>query len=103
MAWVALAVGGASLVGAGVALIVRQENLDALPPCAATRCPDPMKTAIQPTVDRGHAAATLADTLGAVGLVGVASGLVLLWIGRPHSADVALVASPTALFAAGRF
>ena len=101
--WVALAVGGASLVGAGVALVVRQVALDDLPGCAATRCPDSMTNAIQPTVNRGHAAATLADTLGAVGLAGVASGLVLLWIGRRHSPDVALLAAPSGLVAAGRF
>src|SRR5580704_8768200 len=103
VAWVALAVGGSSLVGAGVALLVRQEALDDLPGCAATRCPESMRTAIQPTVDRGRTAATLTDTLGAVGLAGVASGLVLLWIGHPHSPDAALAASPTGLFAAGRF
>jgi hypothetical protein len=101
--WVALGVGGASLIGAGIALIVRQHALVELPPCATTHCLDSAKGTTQPVVDRGHVAATLADTLGAVGLVGVASGLVLLWVGRPHPTDAALVVSPTGLLATGRF
>jgi hypothetical protein len=101
--WVALGVGGASLIGAGIALLVRQEALAELPLCASTQCPESARNTTQPIVDRGHAATTLADTLGTVGLVGVASGLVLLWVGRPHSTDAALVVSPTGLLAAGRF
>ncbi len=101
--WVALGVGGASLIGAGVALLVRQVELVDLPPCAATQCSPSQKGSIQPTEDRGHAAATLTNVLGVVGLAGVATGLVLLWVGRPHSTDAALLVSPTGLFATGRF
>ena len=101
--WVALGVGGASLIGAGIALLVRQHALAELPPCATTGCPDSAMRTAQPIDDCGHAATTLADTLGVVGLVGVASGLVLLWVGRPHATDAALVVSPTGLLAAGRF
>jgi hypothetical protein len=101
--WVALAVGGTSLVGAGVALVFRQVALGDLPDCAATQCPETERAPTQRVVDRGHAAAAWTDALGVVGLVGVAGGLVLLWVGRPHSTDAALVASPSGLFAAGRF
>ncbi len=101
--WVALGVGGASLIGAGVALLVRQVELVELPSCAARQCAPSQMGSIQPIEDRGHAAATLTDVLGVVGLAGVATGLVLLWVGRPHSTDAALLVSPTGLSAAGRF
>jgi hypothetical protein len=101
--WVALGVGGASLIGAGVALLFRQEALAELPSCPANGCPDSQMGSIQPIEDRGHAAATATNALGVVGLAAVASGLVLLWVGRPHSTDAALLVSPNGLLAAGRF
>jgi hypothetical protein len=101
--WVAIAVGGASLVGAGIALLVRQEDVHDLPGCAASRCPESMRTTIQPILDSGRTASALVDALGALGLVGVATGVVLLSVGHPRSPDAALVVSPTGLFAAGRF
>jgi hypothetical protein len=103
--WAAIAVGGASLVGAGVALIIRQQALADLPSCATTTgmCQPSQQPSTQPTLDRGHAAATLANVFGVVGLVGVTSGLVLLAIARPHSPDAALVVSNAGVFAAGRF
>jgi hypothetical protein len=91
------------LVGAGVALIVWQTARDALPSCPAVGCQDSQRSSIQPTEDRGHTAATLVNVFGAVGLIGVASGLVVLTIAHPRAPEAALVLSPTGVRAIGRF
>jgi hypothetical protein len=114
--WSALGLGGAGLLGAGVALIAWQHDYDELPPCASTGCPDSMMASVKPTVANGHTAATLFNVFGAVGLGGVVMGATLLAIGSPRPAKpavsassrvagsgVVIVLAPNALEAQGRF
>jgi hypothetical protein len=114
--WSALGLGGASLIGAGAALIAWQHDYDDLPPCASTVCPESTKTSVQATVDHGRTAATLFNVFGAVGLGGVVVGATLLAIASPRPAKPAVSASsrvarsgivilltPNALEAQGRF
>jgi hypothetical protein len=49
---------------------------------------------VQPTVNHGHAAATLVNVFGAVGAAGVAIGLTLLSITSPDPRNRAPSASP---------
>ncbi len=74
--WISLGVGAASLVGAGVSLLVRQSaasDLDSA--CASHHGCSP---SLQSTVDRGHLASTLTNVFGAVGVFGVGAGAVLI-------------------------
>jgi hypothetical protein len=91
--WVAIGAGGASLVGAAVSLAVRQSALnDVNGQCPGNNCP----TSMQSTVSRGDLASTLVNVLGAVGILGVAGGLVLLTTSAdPAPPRAALVITPT--------
>lgn len=92
--WIAIGAGGASLVGAGVSLAVRQSALnDVNGTCHGTStCPDSMRS----TVSRGDLAATLVNVLGAIGIVGVAGGIVLLSTSSdPAASHAGLVITPT--------
>ena len=91
LGWVAIGVGAAALVGAGVSLAVRQSASSTLD----RQCPthagcDP---SVQSTVSRGQAASTAFDVLGIVGLVGVGSGIVLLATSG-HAPQARLVVTP---------
>jgi hypothetical protein len=109
VAWAAIGVGAASLVGAGIGLLVRQsalDDLDSICPVKdasgnfvrslCTRDPDSDE-------GRGSAATTVADVLGVVGVLGVASGLVLLLTTPASTKHVAVGVSPGGIWAAGRF
>ena len=90
--WVAIGAGGA-LIGAGVSLAVRQGALnDVNSQCHGGPC-DP---SMRPTVNRGDLASTLFNVLGAVGVLGVAGGLVLLTTSaEPAAPRAGLVITPT--------
>jgi hypothetical protein len=92
--WVAIGAGGASLVGAGISLAVRQGALnDVNSQCPGNVCHD---QSMQSTVSRGDLASTLVNVLGAVGILGVAGGLVLLTTSaEPAPPRAALVITPT--------
>jgi hypothetical protein len=54
-------------------------------------------------VNRGHAASTLLDVFGAVGVAGAVTGVVL-WVGsRRHPASTGLFVSPAGVSAKGSF
>jgi hypothetical protein len=91
--WIAIGAGGASLVGAGISLGVRQAALnDVNGTCHNGMCPNGW----QSTVSRGDLAATLVNVLGAVGILGVAGGIVLLSTSAdPATAHAGLVVTPT--------
>lgn len=104
-AWIATGIGAASLVGAGVAWLVQQGALDDL----TRECPQPsmcsrsQMAAVQATRDEGVSATTASRVLGVVGLVGVATGVVLFATRSSSSDGAALVISPTGVSAVGRF
>jgi hypothetical protein len=104
-AWIAMGVGAAGLVGAGIALALRQSAVDDLQnTCGSTTsCSPLLRPQAQPIVDRGSTASTLVNVFGAVGLLGVASGVVLLSTSFPQSAKTALVVSPMGISAIERF
>jgi hypothetical protein len=84
--WISLGVGGAALVGATVALIVRQSassDLDA-------SCPshDHCDPGLQSTVDRGKTGAVLTNVLGGVGLLAAGAGVVLILTSPPRRGAV---------------
>ncbi len=105
VAWVTVGVGGASLIGAAIALAIRQSALDELQgycrSYATTKCA--WSSGAQSAEDRGHLAATLFNVFGVVGLVGIAGGVVLLSTHRGRSQHAALVVAPVGLSAVGSF
>lgn len=99
MGWVAIGTGGAFLVGAGISLGVRQSalsDLDKQCPSGYSSCPSSTQSSVQSTVSKGSTASILFDVLGAVGVVGVVGGLILLAVnGEPTPAQSGLVVTPT--------
>jgi hypothetical protein len=90
--WVALGVGAAGLVGAGISLGVRQSALSSVEgPCPSLSNCDP---SLRSTVSRGQAASVAFDVLGILGVVGVGSGVVLLATSG-HTQQARLVVTPT--------
>ena len=108
-AWTAIGVGAAALIGAGVSLFVYQSSLDELASHCSKQgaqydCMASQEATLQPTIDRGRTASTLANVFGVVGAVGLAGGLVLLATTAPHSTtNAAIVLSPMGVTAVGRF
>ena len=106
-AWVAFGVGTAGLAGAVVSLVVRQSAMNDLerrcPQFAAAPCDPASASAITSDVKRGHAASTLLDVFGAVGVAGAVTGVVL-WVGSPrHPASTGLFVSPAGVSVDGSF
>jgi hypothetical protein len=106
--WAAFGVGAVGLVGAGISFLVRQGALDTL----HNNCQDQNGTfschrdaqpTVQSSVDTGNTASTLVNVFGAVAIVGVGTGVVLLATSQPRSAGTALVVSPAGVSAVGRF
>jgi hypothetical protein len=99
VAWIAIGVGAASLVGAGVSLGLRQSALsDAQSDCgnsSLSGCPPSKQDAVNSDVSRGHTASTLVTVLGIVGVVGLTSGIVLIATGHGHSQQSRLIITPT--------
>ncbi len=101
--WVAVGIGSASLVGAGVSFAFYLSAHDAL----VQRCPnyetEPCDPSLKPEVSQGRTASTLVNVLTTAGLVGVVGGAVLIAVLTPHSSSTALVVSPTGVWATGTF
>jgi hypothetical protein len=110
-AWVAMGVGAAGLIGAGVSAIVRQSAFGDLsgqgckPQDAKYDCPlTAQMSTVQSAIDHGHTASTLVNVFITVGSVGLATGLVLLAIPPSRSTTgAALVLSPMGMSAVGSF
>jgi hypothetical protein len=88
--WIALGLGGAGLVGAVASFVVG--------PCAPSS-----RSTVLSDVSRGKTASTLLTVFGAVGVVGVITGVALVTSSRSHSAQTALVLTPTGVGAMGTF
>ncbi len=90
--WVAVGVGGASLVGAAISLAVRQSALDEVNnQCSShSACP----TSLQSTASRGQTASLLFDVFGPVGLVCVGGGLALVLTSGQSAPATGLVITP---------
>jgi hypothetical protein len=99
VAWIAIGVGAASLVGAGVSLGLRQSALsDAQSVCgdsSLNNCPPSKGDQVNSDVSRGQTASTLVTVLGIVGVVGLTSGIVLLATSHGHSQQSRLIITPT--------
>jgi hypothetical protein len=81
--WSAIGVGAASLVGAAVAVGVRQSALDSVnASCPSYAHCDP---SLQATANRGAVAGTTATALGILSGVGLAGGVALLVFAPPRS------------------
>jgi hypothetical protein len=95
VSWIAIGVGGASLIGAGISLAVRQSALDTI----TRQCPshDGCDASLQSTESRGKTAATAVTVLSIVGVVGLTSGIVLLATSYGHNPtrQARLVVTPT--------
>ncbi len=109
-AWIAMGVGAASLVGAGVAALKRQSALDDLnAECGSTiACPraqnDPTESSkVQGIESRGHAAATWVNVFAAVGIVGLSSGVVLYATARSRPSRTGLLIAPAGLSVVGSY
>jgi hypothetical protein len=109
-AWVAMGVGAASLVGAGVAALERRSALDELnAECGSTTaCPpaqgDPTESSkVQAIENRGHAAATWVNVFAVVGIIGLSGGAALYLTAHSRSSQVGLVMSPVGLSIVGSY
>jgi hypothetical protein len=106
-AWIALGVGAGGIAGAVVSLVLRQTALSDLnqncPNHASSPCEMSRQAAVTSDVNRGRTASTLLTVFGAVGIVGVATGITLFTLSRPHAAQSAVVLTPTGVSAVGTF
>ncbi len=109
-AWVAIGVGASGLVGAAVSALVRQSEIGKLHDegCDDENgrivCDPSGRSMVQETANRGELASTLVNVFATVGVVGLASGLVLLATNPSRSsASAALLVSPSGVSAVGRF
>jgi hypothetical protein len=104
-AWVALGVGVAGVAGAVVSAVVRQTALSDLNASCNNNlaaCDRSKQSTVTSDVNRGRTASTLLTVFGAVGIVGLGTGITLFAISRPQ-AQAALILSPTGVGAAGTF
>ncbi len=98
VAWIAIGVGAASVVGAGVSLGLRQSALsDAQHDCGSgwPNCPQTSSGPVQSDENRGQTASTMVTVLGIVGAIGLTSGIVLLATSHGHSQQSRLIITPT--------
>jgi hypothetical protein len=109
-AWIALGIGAASFVGAGVAALERQSALDDLnAECGSTIvCPPAQKdpaegSKVQGIENRGHVAATWVNVFAIAGVIGLSSGVVLYATARSHPARTGLLMSPGGLSVVGSY
>jgi hypothetical protein len=93
-------VGAASLVGAGISLVIRQSAAGDLDDACPTHVG--CSPSLQSTVDRGNTASVLFDVLGVAGVACVAGGVALVLTSR-HAAPAAVSLSPSGLAVSGRF
>jgi hypothetical protein len=101
--WVALGVGAASLVGAGVSAVFFQSARDQVTAiCPGFTCPSAEKTAsISQSVQNGRTAALLVDVFAVVGGLGLAGGAVLFATSHREHPRTAVVLAPAGLFVRG--
>jgi hypothetical protein len=108
--WIAMGIGAASLVGAGVAALERQSALDDLnAACGSTpACPraqtDPTVRSNVPGIEQsGHAATTWVNVLAIVGVIGLSSGVVLYATARSRPPRTGLLISPGGISVVGSY
>jgi hypothetical protein len=101
--WVAIGIGSASLVGAGVSFAFYLSAHDTL----ERRCPDyqtmPCDPSLRPEVSQGRTASALVNVLTTAGVVGVVGGAVLVAVLTPHSSQTALAVSPSGVWVTRTF
>jgi hypothetical protein len=114
--WASIGVGAAALLGASASLVVRQmassdlqtkathagcssqgDNFQCVGASTATR------QSLQESEDLGQTANAFAIVLAAVGVAGVASGVLLVATTPSRSSEVGLTLSPSGIAAVGRF
>jgi hypothetical protein len=96
LAWTAMGLGAASLVGAAVAWSVRQSALDSLKTeCGASfpACDEAQRSNLESIADRGRTASTLADVFAILGVASIAAGAVLFAV-SPSQGKVVVTGSP---------
>jgi hypothetical protein len=104
-AWVALGIGVAGVAGAVASAVVRQSALsDVNANCGGNlaACDASKQSTVTSEMNRGRTASTLLTVFGAVGIVGIGTGITLFTISRPQ-AQAALTLSPTGVGAVGTF
>jgi hypothetical protein len=101
--WVAVGIGGASLVGAGVSFAFYLSAHNTL----ERECPhyetEPCDPSLRSEVSQGRTASVLVNVLTTAGVVGVVGGAALVAVLSPHSSSTALVVSPAGVWATGTF
>jgi hypothetical protein len=110
-AWIAMGVGAASLVGAGVAAFERQSALDDLKtecggsttPCTPAQTDSTERSKVQAIEDRGHGAATWVNVFAIVGIIGLSSGVVLYATARSRPARTGFLMSPGGISVVGSY
>jgi hypothetical protein len=110
VAWVSLGVGAAGVVGTLVSFSVRQSALSAIENNSQCQnqggtwvCGGSQESTLSSRVNTGRTASTLVNVFGAVGIAGLAGGVVLLTTVHPHDAQTALVVSPGGVSVVGSY
>lgn len=78
LGWIAVGVGGASLVGAGITFLVRESSLSEVEDRCAAPETGPCPTSLKGTIDTGKLMDVLSPILLGVGVVGVGGGVALI-------------------------
>lgn len=85
--WIALGVGGASLVASGITFLVRQSARSELDEkCGANAETGPCPTSLEGTIDTGKLMSVLSPVFLGIGVVGVGGGLALILTSPSKSA-----------------
>ncbi len=104
--WVALGMGAAGAIGAGVSFAIREvasTSLQHTCPDYRTGCNESLESSLAPTVNAGHIASTLVTVCGVVGVVGLAGGIVLLATTPSRPVEASLAVTPGGVSLGGRF
>jgi hypothetical protein len=107
LGWVAIATGAASTVGFAISLgvyVSARNEADRLCGGSIDMCqPQKDSVPLQSAKDQGHTAATWVNVFGALGVLGLAGGAVLLLTSNGHDTHPAVAVSPTGVWAVERF
>lgn len=85
--WVALGVGGASLVASAVTFLVRDSSLSEVEDKCAKPETGPCPTSLKGTIDTGELMSVLSPVFLGVGVIGVGGGLALILSNPSHSSS----------------
>jgi hypothetical protein len=76
--WISIAVGGAAAIGTGIFIAMRASAMSDLEKVCPNHEAGPCGTDARDPIDRGKSAATMTNVFGAVAIIGLGAGIVIL-------------------------